>query len=169
MAKLLTGTVVEAARQITTKTGKTLTTIDVEVDGVTYHIYASGDVPHYYQHKVGDLVQIVVGSDSKARLIEPTPSPAPLGVSPQVAEFLAEQAALYRAAYETAKFTMGDLLESTEDLRAVATTLYLQAAKVGFTNPTMPVATGGCVGIDINDPPPAPRPKARQIGRRSIE
>lgn len=162
--KLLEGVVVESARQIETKKGGT-TVISVKADGVTYHVYAGGDYRPYYRYQVGDRVFLALGSDNRPRLIE-NETPKAVGVSPQLGEYLAEQAAIYRAAYETAKFTMGDLLESPEDLRAVATTLYLQAVKTGFTNPVMPVATGM---PDVSNLPPAPRPAPLRIGRRSME
>lgn len=156
--RLIKGVVAEPAVY---KNGKT--SIAIQSGGVTHRIYATGEYQPYFAFKVGDSVYLAVGFNGKPRLIEDTTAIAP-APSQSLNDYLAQQAEIYRAAYKTAKFTMGDLV-GEEDLRAIATTLYLSAVKAGFAETPAPAADS----IDLDQLPPAPRPTPRRVGRRSME
>jgi hypothetical protein len=67
--------------------------------------------------------QSVESAKPNLQVVNPNPGQAP------VTDFLTEQCDLYRQAYLVVLKEMSGLVEGEESLRAIATTLYLQAQK----------------------------------------
>ncbi len=136
--KLVQATVKFQARNVNTRYGEKCNAVFTFADGEETTIWGPANHPPLFALSKGEQVTLGLNANGKYSLVEsepveptkpnlqvlnPTPGQAP------VTDFLTEQCDLYRQAYLVVLKEMSGLVEGEESLRAIATTLYLQAQK----------------------------------------
>lgn len=126
-----------AARNYTTRRGERSNIVAI-ASGEDITIWGPANHGPFLKLCKGDEVLLTKDSKGSYRLVDeggelvqttPAITTPKADAPPAIAGYLAQQGALYRECYLTAMATMNDLVQSEESLRAIATTLYLQATK----------------------------------------
>ncbi len=134
-------------RRVNTKYGER-SVIDVRLDdGTTGTIWGSSNCSDILNRCNGERVQVAIDSKGKYHVVEhgssglsATPEPvissesqpeynAHNGRSSEIADYIARLGKLYSHCYKTAKCSLADENMTTEDYRAIATTLFLSTTK----------------------------------------
>ena len=136
---LLTATVTQPPRQVSTKYGAR-TVVDAIADHKEITIWRRGGDDYALSLKVGQKVSITEDSKGKFNLVdnvEPYPQETPIkpdnisqnGRSDEIRLYTEKLAKLYSHCYRQASHQMGEYFSESEDLRAIATTLFIQTVK----------------------------------------
>lgn len=156
MNEILTAKVKLPAREFPNKYDKSIqenkiTGLIVETSGgKEFRIYKAGRYEPYFQYKVGDEVKLEINDEGKIRLIEEqeeVKSASKTGevknesnigeeelpkVPPELDKYFTYHALIYRKAIVACKKVLGDVIKNDEDIRTIATSLYIQATKAGL-------------------------------------
>jgi hypothetical protein len=137
----VTATAKGRARSVTTKYGDRLVLDVLGHDGQEYTIWRPGTDSQLPKIANGERLTIAVDSKGKASLLESladkvqdTP-PAPEtynahnGRSDEIADYVTRLGKLYRHSYKVTKETMANEPVTGEDLRAIATTIFIQTVR----------------------------------------
>lgn len=136
--QLLTAEVTKSPRSVNTKYGDR-----VVIDAIANHkeitIWRRGSDQYALSLKVGQKISITEDSKGKYSLIEgiepyPTENPTkPDNIgqnrSDEIKDYISRLGKLYSYCYKTSANEMGGYFSETEDLRAIATTLFLATVK----------------------------------------
>jgi hypothetical protein len=135
---LLQATVTQPPRQVNTKYGAR-TVVDAIANHKEIVIWRRGGDDYALSLKVGQKVSITEDSKGKFNLvdnIEPLPQETPTKTadigqnrSDEIRDYTERLAKLYSHCYRQASHQMGEYMSETEDLRAIATTLFIQTVK----------------------------------------
>jgi hypothetical protein len=136
--QLLSAEITKKPRQVTTKFGDR-----VVVDAIANHkevtIWRRGGDDYALSLKVGQKVSITEDSKGKFNLvdnIEPYPQETPKtpdigqnGRSDEIKDYIQRLGKLYAYCYKTATNEMGSLITDEDELRAIATSLFIATTK----------------------------------------
>lgn len=142
--KLLAAQVKGNPRSVQTKYGdRSVMDVQLMTSGDTVTIWGSSDCKDILNRCNGERVQVAIDSKGKYHVVEhgstglsTTPDPitqtdynAHNGRSAEIADYVARLGKLYSHCYRTAKTELADDSMTTEDYRAVGTSLFIQAVK----------------------------------------
>ena len=138
--KILTAKVKFPPRNITTQYGPRVNVGLTTPDGENITLWSKPEDPTLLQLSRGQEVQVCQDEKGKYKLLEQQSKASPSKPLPKATEWtpdekkalatrVSQHADLLRYCLETSRNRFGDLLEQEESIRALATTLFIQAVR----------------------------------------